>query len=618
MIISSLTTKYLNFSNFVPSFAFGWVSSISQPSYEQPSSFNSDFAFTAITEKRTLITAFRTITSTTTYYIKKDTLEECIDDEESFYFDIANQLLYVHFNHLLKPDSEIVLISEQRNYTGATAQGVWYDENDFEYLPKLLTLPQIAIEADPLVYSKMAFQNISLDYDNTPDSTTSEFDSFIDSPIPGSESTLSYIPEAWFNREPLTVRSCVVTASTISSCVVTATEKVSCLLDTPMPKYYLYTGIVRGDALNLDTFTVNLIDKRSIETKKIPENRFETTTYPLLKDNVIDKIIPEGYGSVRGAECFCLTGTSGSGNQTYKFATDATAVTTVYVENDNVWEEVTPVSTDATNGEFVLSASDSLTSGGSPKKVKADVTLRNIKNPADIIADINDRYLGVEYDTTNYDTTKWTSEKAYLKDVGLLMSKGKEIFEWIEDLQNGSNYGFRYDISGNGKRFIKVDLLTRDSEYNIDWIDLLNNPTATRDFDQYASKVVVNYDKDYKDKEYFVKENTDFFNDAIKAYGYDKTYEIDSLLPSATDATEKALNIATAYNEVKPFFELETQLEDLLELDLYDFIDAELSEPDTISGWAGRDLWGTQKGKILSKVFDSATDTIIIKIQGGY
>ena len=53
--------------------------------------------------------------------------------------------------------------------------------------------------------------------------------------------------------------------------------------------------------------------------------------------------------------------------------------------------------------------------------------MRNITNPADIIVDLNDRLVGTEYNSSNYDTTEWEAEKAYLSDVSLYMGETKTI-----------------------------------------------------------------------------------------------------------------------------------------------------------------------------------------------
>lgn len=63
--------------------------------------------------------------------------------------------------------------------------------------------------------------------------------------------------------------------------------------------------------------------------------------------------------------------------------------------------------------------------------------MRDYDNPADIIADLNDRVANIEYNATNYNQTEWTAEKASLADVSLYMDEPKRLYEWIELLKQG-------------------------------------------------------------------------------------------------------------------------------------------------------------------------------------
>lgn len=574
MILIESTTKFNNSSEWLPYGNFIFYIDVSINSYSQPEEFNSDDFNFEPDGRKIKINQIRIINNGTVETIdKKTSFFNMQIDEESWYLDIADQRLYLHINHAIYPDLETLWLYEIKGYSGLNHGEVYYDTDDIEYQPLVKSIGNFDIEADDLKYSKIGFISSNINFDNR----NGDFDDTINRAMPGSEITYSE------------------------------------LIDNV--KYSVYTGIVSEDEINIDECIINLTDKRSKETTIIPKTRFNQTDYPLLEDNLVGKIINEGYGELKGIPAVCITGTSGSGNQTYKYATDGTVFTSCFVKLNDAWIEKTPVSIDAINCEIVLSAADSL-ANGKPLSVKVNATLRSQTKAHDIIADMNFWYLGRVYDSDNYNTTEWTSEGAELGDIAILFSEEKDMFEYIEKMQAGSNIGFIYDITGDGKRTIRIDKDDRTPVLNLKAVDNLNITSGIRNFEDYYSRIIVKYGYDYQDKSWLIEENDSYRLETVLNYGSEKTYTIETLLTNANDAAELAQNLADKYRTVKHFYDsIKIKLDsENIQLKKFDIITMDFQKEEINTGKTGqREMFGEVNIKILNILPDSDLGLLTIK-----
>ena len=91
-----------------------------------------------------------------------------------------------------------------------------------------------------------------------------------------------------------------------------------------------------------------------------------------------------------------------------------TSITQVYTEDDTI-RKVAHANF-SSNGTFTLTNAQVGKDSGDPTKglLKVYVTgvMRNIKNPADIIVDLNSRLFEVDYNASNYNIAEMTAEKA--------------------------------------------------------------------------------------------------------------------------------------------------------------------------------------------------------------
>lgn len=218
----------------------------------------------------------------------------------------------------------------------------------------------------------------------------------------------------------------------------------------------------------------------------------------------------------------------------------------------------------STDGTFDLLNSTAYIEGDNTKGLK-DIyvtgRMRDYDNPADIIADLNSRVANIEYNTSNYDQTEWTAEKASLADVSLYMDKPKRLYEWIELLQAGSDYGFRYEDTD--KITLRVDDKARtgitfsDGTTYIRPIDIRNSDIPIRQNAQlYASSCIVKYSKNHRNGNYSQVVNTSFETDVLKEHRIKKIQTYESLLTNSTDADAKALLVMTDVSEVRPIVDI--------------------------------------------------------------
>jgi hypothetical protein len=249
---------------------------------------------------------------------------------------------------------------------------------------------------------------------------------------------------------------------------------------------------------------------------------------------------------------------------TFQWGTLVTSITQVYTFDDDVLTSVTHANF-STDGTFTLTDALCAKDGSDPtnglKEVYVTGVMRNYSNPADIIADLNDRVVNIEYNATNYNQTEWTSEKALLADVSLYMDEPKRLYEWIELLQAGSNYGFRYEDTD--KITLRVDDKSRtaitfaDGTTYIRPVEIRNSDIPIKHNAQlYASSCIVKYAKNHRHGHFSQVTNTDYETDVLKEHRIKKIQTYESLLTNSTDADAKALLVMEDVSKVRPIVEI--------------------------------------------------------------
>jgi hypothetical protein len=156
------------------------------------------------------------------------------------------------------------------------------------------------------------------------------------------------------------------------------------------------------------------------------------------------------------------------------------------------------------------------------------------------------------------------------------MDKSKPVYEWIEEIQNGCNWGFRYEDTD--KITMRLDDPDRTTAATLQAIDIRNSDIPVeRNAELYASSCVVRYAKNWRTGRYSKVENTDYEDDVIDEHRIAKVQEYKSLLKNSTDADEKALRVMQDISEVRPIVTLRIDAKTYSTPRIYDIIDATVS-----------------------------------------
>ena len=443
-------------------------------------------------------------------YTQTSSIASCTAIIKSWFFDIPTQTFYVHPVHSVRMDSSDFDSLESNGYTSET---VFTDSSGFVFKPYLTSDITIADSADRGVYQKMSFVSNTLQFQNQINyDHVGEFDYAFVSKVPGADVKIFYI----------------------------SPEDLASGKTTLTP---LYTGFVESEKITRDTYTIKMADKREQLNGKYPNTYFNTDDYPDMDNKVAGKLISEGYGDLTGVTAYCTNGGLTSGDVTYKYASDGTVLTTVYVydKDAETWEEVTPTSSSATDCTFTLATGDGRDTNGRYLKAKVDCTLREQKTPSQIIADMITRYLGYPFNSEYFDFGSWTDEGSLLGNIAVLFDKRDNFFKLIEPMQTGSTVPFIFRVNENGKFKIIVDDIAREISERYQAIENYNDDrTVSTDFTQYATDAVINYAKDWDSGDYQSTTYDTYKSETLDTYRYEQELEFDTYLTNPTEAAIRA------------------------------------------------------------------------------
>jgi hypothetical protein len=177
--------------------------------------------------------------------------------------------------------------------------------------------------------------------------------------------------------------------------------------------------------------------------------------------------------------------------------------------------------------------------------------------PGAIIIDLLAYYAGIPFHPDNYDIVEFNDEVKKLSPVGIVLDKERDIYEIIEDLQNGSLVGFQF--MGKFNVFTaRLDNPNRAALLDINASEILNLDEVTVDFnaDLYASYTDICYGKSYtpdKDEdEYQHVINKSQRQKILDIHRLEKAYEIETLLPDEANAALKGELILEDFSEIRP------------------------------------------------------------------
>ena len=155
--------------------------------------------------------------------------------------------------------------------------------------------------------------------------------------------------------------------------------------------------------------------------------------------------IPLLYGQIRGAKA--QVSDELGVPVVYKLAPNMTNLGTIQCKGDYGWSSVSPISYDLNAGTFTVSATYARSPGNGLGEDTGSVLECRLVNPvgianasaADVIKDMNQRILGIEYTSSNYDQDNWVIADTLLAPIGVLFTSQIKLYDAIAKIQNACN-----------------------------------------------------------------------------------------------------------------------------------------------------------------------------------
>ena len=484
------------------------------------------------------------------FYAIQTSIVDCEDNEESFYFDITEQMLYIHFNHDISPFAVLVEYGKVYGYTNDEIRNF----NGIDYLPLVKSIPIFSIKVDPLRYTQQSFYGGDIIMNNNP--------------IDGSNNNASFDSNEEFTGNDV---------------YIYFGENGDSYTDLLL----IANNYIVNTIISMDEVIVKTKDKREQQSTEVPTDTFSLTDFPDMDEDLDGEIKPDAYGRCLGVPGICINSEQ-AGNKKFYFASIITAAPAPVFKckQDNKWTVIVPTVTDYTNGMATFANADVHVDGDNTKgieDVRCSGYFRPYYNPADIIADLNLRFLNITYNASNYDTVEWEDEKSYLENVGLYMDEQKEIYEWIEMLQNGSTIGFQY-LFVEGKRTIRLDNPNRNEAMTVYATEILNDLQFDNNEDFFSTHAVINYRRNYTTDKIKRYENTDYYLQVLREHRKAQQYETEALVWDESEAEDKSVIIMEDQKQERPVGKLLLFGKKFYELKLFDIINAEISKSGIKTG----------------------------------
>jgi hypothetical protein len=498
-------------------------------------------------------------------YARKTSLADCVAEEQSFYWD-GSDILYVHYAHA---DDEWCTIMEYSTPAGFTDKRLIY-VGDVCYKPLLRGAPSIAQQQEWLGYDQLSRVNGTFVFDNV----GAAFDFAISQHIFGNDVFLYYLVDTGaddYSRDDL----------------------------VPMAAFY-----VENYEHTLKEFSVDVEDQRVAQNTKILTELFTQAVYPTLADEYEQTPVPLLYGLVRASTAVPVA-TDPALGVTFRQAVTLTSLGTVQVWHDDAWYTVVPTSSDLARGEFTLAYMDATDSGGNPYECEVVGSVGiPVTHASDVILDLNQRFLNMAFNDSNYDTAEWAAEEIALEPVGIAYNEQIELFEAIRMIQAGSNVGFRYEIAADGRRTIRINDWERATAKYVPnvrmYVDEL--PVSSTD-DTIAAEVVVSYAPDFHYGKSLTVRDTDNAESVLRNFRSRASFPIDTFLCDSPTAAAAAAWYAGRLDAIHGGAELVLRGVEYLTARIYDVLEVELTPAfvDRDTGIiTGREYYGIWRVQVLA------------------
>lgn len=458
------------------------------------------------------------------FYIKTLSLEDMFAVEKSFYYDSINQVLYLRLENNAHPDT----ITTGQLLLGFTTrfsdkEMIMSINGQPEYLQsRIQRWGKLKKSRDPLFFKTITYDTSKIELINT----DGELDDF---------HTKDYYGQTVYIKQGVNGAD----YSTFQT---------------------IYSSNVGNINYKNNIMQLDLEDQKKQLTRKLPANKLTASEYPDIGGNEgVGK--PLVYGSVRRAPTVCLN--EDADPTYYEFMVADTSVhniggiTKAYTNR----REVAIHDINLVNGTFRVAASAIESADGSSDEVFADVNGFvddegiPITNGLHILRDIIENFTPAIYSKSFFDTTQWDAAELLSADLAISIWDEIEINEIIENISL-SLYGY-FIITDDGLFTFRYSDVNQTPMKTILPKEFLERPKFDYKQNEYASSVIVKYDKDYEADRYrrsVYKENE---SDVVLRYKQYKEEVFETYLKNKSDADALSSKIANQHNEIKPLITVE-------------------------------------------------------------
>jgi len=487
-------------------------------------------------------------------------------NNESFYFDAQEQILYVNFDGYIRSSDNEIIIGKTAGYSNdsRTLERNYYDS-------RIDSLPSLTINRDNLFKNIAVFGGATVGMMND----DGEFDNFGDLDVYGQSVKIRYGGE-----------------------------------DLDYDDYeQLYTGTIEKWSGSGNKFSINIKDDRKSLEAKLPTRYYDETTYPNLAEFGFGTGIGLGYGDVRRAIAVCTNEAEEPipTNYNFKFV-DTTnhniqSIDKVYVDGVSV----TFASGSVTGGTFTLPSS----TYEAGQIVTVDFHgytdgVDLIDHPLDIIEDLLWYYADEPYNSDVFNTVEWEEARTAITSVGTIYIKeSRGLINIITDITQSVMGTFVKE--GDGRFNIKLVDLEKAAVRTIRFGEILGKVKDKPQFDEYISSARIGYRKNNSNSQYAYYINTSKENGLVKRFRKRNQSTFKTTLSTQTDAIAFSEKIMDLYGGMFVKYTITTSIQ-YIDLNIEDLVYVEVK--DNNDG-----TFKTIKGEIISKTLDltGGEVTLIVK-----
>jgi len=522
------------------------------------------------------------VSSDSAHLLAKTSIAAVESTELSFYFDASARRVYIHLQSGDEPSLHRITLGVVygiSNHAGVYG-GVYYEG-------RLRSAPSISKSRDPLFFGRIAFDGGTITIDNT--------DGFFDR-IGEDNDVFGNSVRIFQGFEGLDYGSFA----------------------------RMGTGVIDTIRVGRDTLEVQMIDPRAALSRRAPSRVFDAVTYPNIKPGNIGKAIPIAYGALLNVPVLCTNEAESPAPANYSFKlADCTdhgiyAITTVRV---NGVVKAT-ASTDLAAGTFTLAAAnyspgDDVTCDFTGYK---DGSGNAIENAAEVIRDLLDTQLGIEYGPSSFDQGEWAAAETLAPDIAIFEDDPTEVFSLIEDLCASALLVFF--TRDDGRYSLRKYTPNRAVSQVFSQDELLEMPAVEYDPTEVLSSTMVGYARDWDEDQERYLHDTSQESDVFEKYKVYREKTFDTLLTASAAAQAFSDDILDLSAEVSRRFSARFKLQPL-EREIMDFVDIPILRRDGSGlGVCKAEILGITKDLLAAeitldcRIVEMYPETIYV--QGGY